>query len=120
MNCSRTLLHTDITIDGETDVSFTEDVVKRFEAYGWHVLVVKDGDKYVDPRSPEASDYSCPTSSDLEAIHNAIVEAQKVKDKPTLIKVHTTIGYGSAKQGTESVHGSRKAALQFFSPEKPL
>ncbi|KAG8931072.1 Transketolase [Tulasnella sp. 417] len=77
-----------ITIDGETDVSFTEDVVKRFEAYGWHVLVLKDGDH------------------DLESIYNAVVEAQKVKDKPTLIKVHTTIGFGSAKQGTESVHGS--------------
>ncbi|KAG8978102.1 Transketolase [Tulasnella sp. 425] len=77
-----------ITIDGETDVSFTEDVVKRFEAYGWHVQVLKDGD------------------NNIESIYNAIVEAQKVKDKPSLIKVHTTIGYGSAKQGTESVHGS--------------
>ncbi|KAG8966835.1 Transketolase, partial [Tulasnella sp. 427] len=78
----------DITIDGETDVSFTEDVVKRFEAYGWHVLTLKDGD------------------TDLEGIYNAVIEAQKVKDKPTLIKIHTTIGYGSAKQGTEGVHGS--------------
>ncbi|KAI1315533.1 Transketolase [Mortierella claussenii] len=77
-----------ISIDGDTEVSFTEDVVKRFEAYGWHVLVVKDG------------------NSDLEGIANAIEEAKKVTDKPTLIKVFTTIGFGSLMQGTEKVHGS--------------
>jgi len=77
-----------ITIDGDTEVSFTEDVVKRFEAYGWHVIVVKDG------------------NSDLEGMAKAIEEAKKVTDKPTLIKIFTTIGFGSLMAGTEKVHGS--------------
>ncbi|KAG0257197.1 Transketolase [Mortierella polycephala] len=77
-----------ITIDGNTEVSFTEDVRKRFESYGWHVIVVEDG------------------NNDLEAIAKAIEEAKKVTDKPTLIKVFTTIGFGSLLQGTEKVHGA--------------
>jgi transketolase len=77
-----------ISIDGDTQVSFTEDVAKRFEAYGWHVIIVKDG------------------NHDLEAIARAIEEAKKVTDKPSLIKVFTTIGFGSLNQGTEKVHGS--------------
>jgi len=76
-----------ITIDGETDLSFTEDVIKRYESYGWNTIVVKDGDH------------------DLKGIEAAIAQAQK-SDKPTLIKVRTTIGFGSSKQGTEKVHGS--------------
>lgn len=63
-----------ITIDGDTAVSFTEDVVKRFESYDWHTIVVDDGD------------------SDFASIEKAITEAQKVTDKPSLIKVRTTIG----------------------------
>ncbi|KAK9722724.1 Transketolase [Basidiobolus ranarum] len=77
-----------IQIDGTTDLAFTEDVCKRFEAYGWHTLSVDNGD------------------SDFEAIANAISEAKKVTDKPTLIKVRTTIGYGSLLQGSEKVHGA--------------
>lgn len=77
-----------ISIDGDTEVSFTEDVPKRFEAYGWHVIVVKDG------------------NHDLESIARAIEEAKKVTDKPSLIKIFTTIGFGSLNQGTEKVHGS--------------
>jgi len=77
-----------ITIDGETELSFTEDVNKRMEAYGWHTQVVVDGDH------------------DLDGINKAILEAQKVKDRPSFIKVSTTIGFGSPKQGTEAVHGS--------------
>jgi len=78
-----------ISIDGATDVSFTEDVSKRFEAYGWHVLHVKDG------------------NSDLKGLADAIAEAKKVTDKPTMIKVTTTIGYGSPnKQNTAGVHGA--------------
>lgn len=46
--------------------------------------------------------------SDLEGIYNAIVEAQKEKSKPTLIRLRTTIGYGSKQQGTHGVHGARK------------
>ncbi|KAF8980070.1 Transketolase [Entomortierella lignicola] len=77
-----------VSIDGNTNIAFTEDVVKRFEAYGWHVQFVKDGDH------------------DLESIAKAIEEAKKVTDKPSLIKVNTTIGFGSLNQGTEKVHGS--------------
>lgn len=47
-------------------------------------------------------------NSDLAAIHNAIAEAQKEKSKPTLIRLRTTIGYGSKQQGTHGVHGARK------------
>ncbi|KAL5598911.1 hypothetical protein BROUX41_003768 [Berkeleyomyces rouxiae] len=77
-----------ISIDGNTNVAFTEDVVKRYEAYDWHVVTVDDGD------------------NDLEGIAKAIKECQAVKNKPSLIKLHTTIGYGSLLQGTHSVHGA--------------
>jgi len=77
-----------ISIDGSTDLAFTEDVGKRFEAYGWHVLVVEDG------------------NTDLDAIQKAIAAAQAVTDKPSLIKVRTTIGYGSPKKAdTRHAHG---------------
>lgn len=78
-----------ISIDGSTDISFTEDVSKRFEAYGWHVQHVADG------------------NHDLEGIAKAIEAAKAVTDKPSLIKVTTTIGYGSPnKQNTSGVHGA--------------
>lgn len=78
-----------ISIDGSTDVSFTEDVNKRFEAYGWHVQHVQDG------------------NNDLEAIAAAIEAAKAVTDKPSFIKITTTIGYGSPnKQNTAGVHGA--------------
>ncbi|CAO3591747.1 unnamed protein product [Absidia cylindrospora] len=77
-----------ITIDGDTALSFTEDSMKRFEAYGWHVQIIPNGD------------------TDLPAIHKAIEAAKKVTDKPSIIKLQTTIGYGSLNQGEESVHGS--------------
>ncbi|KXJ91074.1 transketolase [Microdochium bolleyi] len=77
-----------ITIDGDTACAFTEDVAKRYEAYGWEVLHVGDGD------------------NDLESIEKALKAAQETKDKPTLIALRTTIGYGSTQQGTHGVHGS--------------
>ncbi|EJP67445.1 transaldolase-like protein [Beauveria bassiana ARSEF 2860] len=77
-----------ISIDGDTNCAFTEDVAKRYESYGWHVVTVGDGD------------------NDLDSIEAAIKESQSVKDKPSLIKLRTTIGYGSLKQGTGGVHGS--------------
>ncbi|KAI1758946.1 transketolase [Hypoxylon sp. FL1150] len=77
-----------ITIDGDTACAFTEDVVKRYESYGWHVEVVHDGD------------------NDLESIEKAIQNCKDVKDKPSLIKLKTTIGFGSLQQGTHGVHGS--------------
>lgn len=78
-----------ISIDGDTTVSFTEDVGKRFEAYGWHVIEVPNGD------------------TDLDAIAQAIEAAKAVTDKPSMIKVRTTIGFGSPnKQNTAGVHGA--------------
>jgi transketolase len=78
-----------ISIDGSTDLAFTEDVGKRYEAYGWHVTYVADGNE------------------DLEAIAKALEESKAVKDKPSLIVVTTTIGFGSPKKaGTAGVHGA--------------
>ena len=77
-----------ISIDGDTNCAFTEDVVKRYESYGWQVITVDDGD------------------SDLEGMEAALKKAQEEKNKPTLIKLRTTIGYGSLQQGTHGVHGS--------------
>ncbi len=74
-----------ITIDGSTDLAFTEDVTARFEACGWHVSEVADG-------------------NDLKAIEAAIKAAQKVKDRPSIIRVHTIIGFGMPKQGTSKAH----------------
>ena len=78
-----------ISIDGSTDLAFTEDVGKRYEAYGWHVTYVADGNE------------------DLDAIAKAIEESKSVKDKPSFIVVTTTIGFGSPKKaGTAGVHGA--------------
>ncbi len=74
-----------ITIEGNTDLAFNEDATKRFEAAGWYVLEVADG-------------------NDLKAIENAIKEAHKIKDKPKLIRVKTIIGFGMPKQGTNKAH----------------
>ena len=78
-----------ITIDGRTDVSFTEDVLKRYEAYGWHVQEIHEG------------------NTDVEGIAKAIDNAKAVTDKPSIIKVTTTIGYGSPnKSDTAGIHGA--------------
>jgi transketolase len=75
-----------ISLDGPTELSYTENVTKRFEAYHWQVLMVHDG-------------------NDLVAIEKAIKKAKAEKNKPTLIRVRTVIGYGSPKAGTNKVHG---------------
>lgn len=77
-----------ITIDGDINCAFTEDVAKRYEAYGWHVVTVGDGD------------------NDLAGIEEAIKACKAETTKPSIIKLRTTIGYGSLKQGTHGVHGS--------------
>ncbi|KAI9804522.1 MAG: hypothetical protein M1825_001421 [Sarcosagium campestre] len=77
-----------ISIDGDTNVSFTEDVLKRFESYGWHTQWVEKGD------------------DDYDGMAAAIKTAQQVKDKPSIIKLTTTIGFGSKLQGTGGVHGN--------------
>jgi transketolase len=82
-----------ITIDGNTNVSFTEDVMKRYEAYGWHVQHVAEG------------------NTDVDGIARAIEAAKAVTDRPSLIKVTTTIGYGSPnKSNTAGVHGAALGA----------
>lgn len=91
----------DINLDGETKDSFTESVRDRYNAYGWHTALVKDG-------------------TDLEAI-NAAIEAAKVSGKPSLIEVKTVIGYGSPnKQGTNAVHGAPLGAEEVAATRKAL
>ncbi len=76
-----------ISIEGSTDIAFTESRSARFEAYGWHVQEVDDG-------------------NDLEAIETAITEAQMDKGRPSFIAVRTHIGYGSPnKQDKSAAHG---------------
>ncbi len=78
-----------ITIDGRTDISFTEDVKKRFESYGWHIQEIA-GDGH-----------------DLASLDQAIENAKQEKGRPSLIKFQTIIGFGSPnKQDTSGVHGS--------------
>jgi transketolase len=76
-----------ISIEGHTDIAFTENRTGRFVSYGWHVQRVDDG-------------------NDLEALEQALIEAQKETKRPSLIAVRTHIGYGSPnKQDTAGVHG---------------
>lgn len=77
-----------ITIDGDTSLSFSEDVPARYRSYGWHTLTVEKGD------------------ANLDGILEAVAQAKAVTDKPTLISVKTIIGFGSEKQGLEECHGS--------------
>jgi transketolase len=92
-----------ISIDGDTQVSFTEDVGKRFEAYGWQVIVVPNGD------------------TDTAAITAAIEQAKAETTKPTMIKVRTTIGFGSPnKGGTAGIHGAALGAEEITATRKQL
>ncbi len=65
-----------ISIEGKTDIAFTENRLQRFEAYGWHVQQVEDG-------------------NDLQAIEEALIAARDKTDRPSLIAVRTSIGFGS-------------------------
>ncbi|OHT03567.1 transketolase family protein [Tritrichomonas foetus] len=89
-----------ITISGSTDLAFTEDVLMRYRAYGWHTISVENADV------------------DLQAIHDAITEALKVEDKPVMIRLHTTIGYGSGLQNTSAVHGAPLPQNHFIDVKK--
>ncbi len=84
-----------ISIEGDTDVAFTEDVGGRYEAYGWHVQTVdwtRDGTTYVE---------------DVPALHAAVVKAQEVTDRPSLIVLRTVIAWPAPNaQGTGGAHGS--------------
>lgn len=75
-----------ISIEGETEITFTEDVLMRFESYGWHVQRVSDG-------------------NDLDAIERAISAAKDEAERPSIIAVRTHIGFGSPKQDQASAHG---------------
>jgi len=77
-----------ITIDGKTDLTFSDDTAKRFESYGWHVELVADG-------------------NDLGALDRALAAARRVGDRPSLVIVRTHIAYGSPhKQDTPEAHGA--------------
>ena len=96
-----TLLYDDnlISLDGPTELSFTEDVLKRFEAYHWHVQRVHDG-------------------NDLSAIEAAIEKAKAETTRPSLIAVRTVIGYGSPKAGTNKAHGEALGAADTVATKK--
>jgi transketolase len=92
----------EVSIDGPTSLSFSEDVGKRFEAYGWNVLRVGDG-------------------NDLAALEKAIGEAEAETERPTLVVVRTVIGYGSpAKGGTAEAHGAPLGADEVVATKKAL
>ena len=90
-----------ITIEGDTKLAWNEDIELRFKGAGWQVINVPDG-------------------NDLEAIYKAIKEAQNEKEKPSLIRIRTHIGYGSPKMDNPDVHGAplsdeeAKATKRFF------
>jgi transketolase len=86
-----------ITICGKTDLAFTEDVGARFRSYGWEVITVADGNKGYDE------------------IGSAIERANAVSDRPVLIDLHTTIGFGCELAGSNKVHGVPLSAPQLKS-----
>ena len=90
-----------ISIEGGTDIAFTENVQNRFEAYGWNVIYVSDG-------------------NDLQSIDQAIRSAQAENVKPTLISVRSHIGYGSPKQDNASVHGEPLSVEELAATKKKL
>jgi transketolase len=90
-----------ISLDGPTELSYTEDVTKRFEAYHWHVQSVADG-------------------NDLQGLEDAILAAKAETTRPSLIRVHTVIGYGSPKAGTNKVHGEALGADAVKATKKNL
>ena len=105
-----------VTIEGFTNLAFSEDVPKRFESYGWHTQTVDDG-------------------NNLDAIEAAIRAAQEVEDKPSLISIKTVIGFGMPTQGTRKAHSDAPGEeavretkrhlgwpedQQFYIPEKAL
>lgn len=90
-----------ISIEGNTDIAFTEDVPARFKAMGFRVLEVKDG-------------------NDISAIGKAIEEAKADKEGPSFIKINTKIGFGSPKEGSADVHGAPLGADNIIAMKKTL
>ena len=99
----------DISIEGNTDIAFTEDVSARFEAYGWQVL---DVDWRTGPDG---------YAENLEELHKAIVAARAESARPSLIRLHTIIAWPSpTKQGQESSHGSKLGAEEVAGLKRAL
>jgi transketolase len=95
--------YNDVTLDGPASLTFSEDVCKRYEAYGWHVQRVEQG------------------NTDLAAIDAALHAARSETARPSLILVHTTIGYGSPKKaGTAAAHGSPLGADEVAATKRAL
>lgn len=93
----------DVTLDGPADMTFSEDVAKRFKSYGWQVIRVEEGD------------------SNLAAIHRAIGRAKRNTEQPTLIEIRTTIGFGApTKAGTSKSHGSPLGEEEVLGAKKAL
>ncbi len=90
-----------ISLDGPTELSYTEDVAKRFEAYGWQTLWVEDG-------------------NDLARLEKVVAEAKAETKKPTLVLMRTVIGYGSPKAGTKGAHGEPLGAEAVAITKKTL
>ena len=90
-----------ISIEGNTDIAFTEDVPARFKAMGFKVLEVKDG-------------------NDISEIGKAIEEAKEDKESPSFIKINTKIGFGSPKEGSADVHGAPLGADNIIAMKKTL
>ena len=90
-----------ISIEGNTDIAFTEDVPARFKAMGFKVLEVKDG-------------------NDISEIGKAIEEAKEDKENPSFIKINTKIGFGSPKEGSADVHGAPLGADNIIAMKKTL
>ena len=89
-----------VSIDGSTDITFTEDIKKRYEAYGWQVL---QGSMY-----------------DVEGIADLVAQAKRCTDKPTLIMLKSIIGKFAPKQGTEKVHGEPLGVADVAETKKNL
>jgi transketolase len=95
--------YNDVTLDGPADLTFTEDVCRRYESYGWHVQRVERGD------------------TDLAGIDAALRAARAEQARPSLILVHTTIGYGSpAKAGTSGAHGAPLGPAEVTATKRAL
>ena len=90
-----------ITIDGSTDLTFTDDTAKRFEGYGWQVLHISD-------------------VNDLDQIQGAIAEAQSDSERPTIVITRTHIGFGSPRQDSEKAHGEPLGAENVLITKKNL
>ncbi len=88
-----------ISLDGPTELSFTENTYKRYEAYNWHVQRVMDG-------------------NDLDAIEKAVEVAKAESGRPSFIGVRTVIGYGSPRAGTNKVHGEAMGAADAAATKK--